>query len=255
MNRIVSLAFVFSVVLGVGAAIAADAKQAPRNVAVVSLFDDTFHKLQFGLMVFSGEFLEKDVPDWHVAETSEAEMVALLKQKGIGEIAAVLPQPRAARRHRIGIEQPLIQMAREAGFDTLVLIRPKRDEGNFREYVPGYGIGAWASCSDRGRPVPTPCSRSKCIAPPTVSASIGRAASVRGTALASISNRCRGRTSSRTTARPIGRRSKRRSTNAFAKAWPARSTTSIFARPRLREYRLAPPWAPAEIRAFNWNDT
>ena len=124
----------------------ADDRTPPHKVAVVSLFDNTFHKLQFGLTVFSNEFQSKDVSAWRVAERSEADMVALLKQMGVGQSVEVLPQSGARAsvgEKKEGIEAPFIDAARSAGFDTLILIRPARDQGNFRAFVPDYGIAAW----------------------------------------------------------------------------------------------------------------
>jgi hypothetical protein len=145
-NRIPVLVIVLASLASTLSAPAADVKQPPRNVAVVALFDNTFHKLKFGLTVFDNDFQSKDVSAWHVAEQAESDMVALLKQKGIGQSVGVLAQAGAratAGENQHGVEAPLIEAARNAGFDTLILVRPARDQGNQSVFTPGFGIAAW----------------------------------------------------------------------------------------------------------------
>ena len=136
-RRLLHLIFAFLFALS-GVAFAAP----PRRVAVASLFDNTLHKIHVGVTVFSNTYESKDVADWRVPETSEADLVTLIKQKGIGEEVAVLPQPGArARWDNRGVEQQLISAAREAGFDVLVLISPTSyDNAPFLK--PGYGVFA-----------------------------------------------------------------------------------------------------------------
>jgi hypothetical protein len=125
--------------LAQGAVIAADEKQPPHNIAVVSLFDNTFHKIRVGVTVFNNSAEEKDVSDWHVPETSEADMIALLKQKGVGQTVAVLAQTGARAQSGRGVEKTLSEAARQAGFDTLVVIEPTNYD-NARFLQPGYGV-------------------------------------------------------------------------------------------------------------------
>jgi len=131
----------------------ADEKQPPHNVAVVSLFDNTFHKIHVGLTVFNNTSETKDVSDWHVPESSEAEMVALLKQKGVGESVAVLAQSGSRALAGRGVEKTLSEAAHQAGFDTLVVIRPT-DYENARFLEPGYGV--FASGGLFGSPIACP---------------------------------------------------------------------------------------------------
>lgn len=118
------------------------ATQPPQNIAVVSLFNDTLHKIRVGLTVFDNTFETKDVSAWNVPETSEADMVALLKQKGVAPNVSPLPAaiPRVVADDR-GAREQLIAAARDAGFDTLVVVLPTEYD-NARFLKPGYGVFA-----------------------------------------------------------------------------------------------------------------
>lgn len=118
-----------------------DHQQAPRNIAVVSQFENTMYKIRVGLTVFNNTEQSREV-DWHIAENSEADMVAFLKMKGVVGNIQPLTQtgPRARAGEGTDAEQAgIIQAARDAGFDTLVLIQPS-DNINFRFFKPGYGV-------------------------------------------------------------------------------------------------------------------
>ena len=119
----------------------ADEPQKPHNIAVASQFDNTMYKIHVGLTVFNNDEELRQV-DWHIAENSEADMIALLKMKGVAGNIAVLPQPGGRARAGEGTDAEqagVIQAARDAGFDTLILIQPN-ESVNFRFFKAGYGI-------------------------------------------------------------------------------------------------------------------
>ena len=134
---------ILTALVATGASLTGDEPQKPHNIAVVSKFETTMYKIRIGLGgLFDDSDETKDVSEWHIAETSETDMVALLKQKGVGENVAVLHQtgPRAHGGEGRHDEQlPLIQLAREAGFDTIVVIQPDKND-TFPLLKPGYGI-------------------------------------------------------------------------------------------------------------------
>ncbi len=124
----------------------ADEQKKQHNIAVVSEFETTMYKIRIGLTIFNNSEESLEVASWHIAETSEAELVALLKQREslAGDNIQVLPQSGARARageQTRAAQAAVIQAARDAGFDTLVLILPYEID-DYRLFKPGYGVVA-----------------------------------------------------------------------------------------------------------------
>jgi len=130
--------------LATNISLADDEQNKPHKIAVVSQFETTMYKIRVGMTIFNNSEESREVPAWHIAEASESDMVALLKQKGVANDVEMLPQtgPRARAGEGTDAEQAaIIRVARDAGFDTLVLIQPNEND-NFRFFKAGYGVGA-----------------------------------------------------------------------------------------------------------------
>src|SRR2546430_2752172 len=99
--RFVATLIVMSAVILFAATVsqADDHQEAPRNIAVVSQFENTMYKIRVGLTVFNNTEQSREV-DWHVAENSEADMVALLKMKGV--VGNIRPLTQTGPRARAG---------------------------------------------------------------------------------------------------------------------------------------------------------
>jgi len=148
MTKLVGVSFMLAV-FAWSPALAEDTP--PMNIAVVSLLDNTFHNIHRGSNGLDNTDESRDVSAWRVPEQSETDMVALLKQKGVGQSVAVLSQTTRAKTTDDGVEDKLSAAARAAGFDTLVVIRPTRYLNAFF-LEPGYGLLASGRFTD---PPPT----------------------------------------------------------------------------------------------------
>lgn len=129
-----------ALLLSASASSAADEQRAPHRIAIVSQFETTMHRIH--VAPFDGSDESRDVPSWHIAESAETDMVALLQQKGIAGDIAVLPQSGQRSRAGEGTDKEqagIIQAARDAGFDTLILIQPGENV-NFRAFGAAYGV-------------------------------------------------------------------------------------------------------------------
>ena len=117
-----------------------------QNIAVASLLGDEFHLIRIGVTVFNNDYGKSDVTDWVVDTFAEQEIQKSLSDRYRAP-AKVLPhEPNLRQDYLANADNVfknnklarLIQLAKNQGADTLIVITPI-SKGGAGFMTPGFG--------------------------------------------------------------------------------------------------------------------